>query len=119
LVISDATLEQLREFRAEPKFYEDMSVFYPGAADEATRIRCESQLNGLIDRLLSNLPKHPTKQYVLTEFRATLTPIEMEDSEERDQFLGYLERIMDIVGIESSDGLLNEWRYGFDPAKAP
>ncbi len=27
----------------------------------------------------------------------------------------YIETIMDILGIESSDGLLNQWRYGFDP----
>jgi hypothetical protein len=26
-----------------------------------------------------------------------------------------LENILDIVGIESSDGLLNRGRYGFDP----
>jgi hypothetical protein len=40
--------------------------------------------------------------------------VEGEDSEERDRILSYLEEIMEILGIESSHGLLNEWRYGFD-----
>jgi hypothetical protein len=26
-----------------------------------------------------------------------------------------MEALMDILGIESSDGLLNGWVYGFDP----
>jgi hypothetical protein len=34
------------------------------------------------------------------------------DTEDREQLLRYLEDIMDIVGIASSDGLLNKWMYG-------
>ena len=37
--------------------------------------------------------------------------------EECDRLLHYMEEIMDITSITSSDGLLNEWRYGFDPTK--
>jgi len=36
------------------------------------------------------------------------------DSEEKDRALSYMEEIMDIYGIESSDGRLNKLRYGFD-----
>ena len=38
------------------------------------------------------------------------------DSEEMDRGLAYMEEIMDIYGIKSSGGRLNEWRYGFDPS---
>jgi hypothetical protein len=65
------------------------------------------------------LPARATKQYVLEEFRTTLTAFPQEDSRDCDRLLHYMEQIMDIIGIESSDGLLNEWRYGFDPSKAP
>ncbi len=38
---------------------------------------------------------------------------------EQDRVLLYFEQIMDIAGIQSSDGMLNDWRYGFDPTKVP
>jgi hypothetical protein len=115
LAITGSTLVELRAFRAEPKFQEDAAVVYPGAPDEIIRVRCESTLNGLVDRLIAGLPQNPTKAYVLGEFRATLEHFAAEDSEERDRVALYLERVMDIVGIQTSDGLLNQWRYGFDP----
>ena len=37
------------------------------------------------------------------------------DSEDQDQFCASIEALMDIVGLESSGGLLNKWRYGFIP----
>ena len=33
-----------------------------------------------------------------------------------DRGLSYMEEIMDIYKIESSEGRLNEWRYGFEPS---
>lgn len=116
LAITEATFSQLRGFRAEPKFHEDLPAFYPGAPNENIRERCELKLNGLLDRLIEGLPKNPTRNYVLKEFRSTLNLFEVEDSEERDRIALYLERIMVIVGVESSDGLLNKWRYGVDPS---
>ena len=117
LSINEATLQRLRHLRAEPKFHEDVPTLYPGAPNDEVRSRCERQLNALIDRLTAGLPTHAVKQYVLGEFRTTLTAFESEDSEECDRLLHYMEEIMDITGIASSDGLLNEWRYGFDPTK--
>jgi hypothetical protein len=118
LSITDATLADLRELRLQPKFHEDWAVFYPGAPDEVIRARCESRVNELLDRLIAGVSKNPSKDYVLEQFRATLPLFDSEDSEERDRVALYLEGIMDIVGIESSDGLLNQWRYGFDPRGA-
>lgn len=119
LSISEATMQRLRHLRAEPKFHSDMPTLYPGALNEEIRARCEHQLNALIDRLTDGLPARATKQYVLEEFRTTLAAFQSEDSEERDRLLHYMEQIMDITGIVSSDGLLNEWRYGFDPTNSP
>lgn len=36
------------------------------------------------------------------------------DSEEQDQICSYCEKIMDILEIKSSNGLLKKWRYGFN-----
>jgi hypothetical protein len=37
------------------------------------------------------------------------------ESEEREEVCHYCERVMSLLGIERSDGLLNRWLYGFDP----
>lgn len=40
---------------------------------------------------------------------------EKYDSEEEEEICESIIELMDIVGLESSDGHLNIWRYGFDP----
>ncbi len=104
---------ELLALRAETKFV--AGIFYPGAPTEALRVDAEGQINQLIDRLLSNLASDSRKSFVMSEFRAAMERFEQTDTEERERFCGYLEQIMDATGIESSDGLLNSWLYGFDP----
>jgi hypothetical protein len=54
---------------------------------------------------------------VLDEFSAALKNFDRAaDTEDRERVCMNMEKIMDIVGLESSDGLLNNWLYGFDPS---
>ena len=39
------------------------------------------------------------------------------DTENRERVCGYFEELMDIVELESSDGQLNNFMYGFDPTE--
>lgn len=98
---------------AKKKFVEE--GFYPGATNEADRAHYEAKVNELASRLAKLSPSEQTKSAVLNLFKPTMAEFDAADSEERDRFLEYLEELMDIFGIESSDGLLNKWRYGFDP----
>jgi hypothetical protein len=116
LNVTPKVFSDLREFRLEPKF-EDAGIYH--APSETVRIAAAARLNELLDRLAAAIAAHPTKAFVLSEFRRTLAEFDRSDSEERDRVLVYMVRIMDIVGIESSDGLLNNWRYGFDPTAKP
>lgn len=106
----------LKALRAADKFGPEPSMFYSGAPSESIRAECEARLNEMIERLLGELEADPRKAVALEEFGRTLPDFETYDSEERDRVCSYLEQIMDILNIDSSDGLLNSWRYGFDPA---
>ncbi len=110
---TEQRLLALAQFIAKKKFVEE--GFYPGATNEADRVHYEARVNELANRLAKLPPSEQTKSAVLNLFRPTMAEFDAADSEERDRFLGYLEELMDIFGIESSDGLLNKWRYGFDP----
>lgn len=115
LTISPEVLQRVSTLRSEPKFYE--KDFYPGAPTEKVRLRAERAVNAMLDRLSVGLEKWPRKSYVLSEFLEMLKGFEHEDTEEREEACTYCELVMEILSIESSDGTLNTWLYGFDPEK--
>ena len=113
LNVTPEVVQNLLTLRSEPKFGEE--DFYPGAPSEEVRQKAETAVNAMLGRLATGLAKMPRKSYVLSEFQEMLRAFEDEDSEEREQACAYCERVMDILKIESSDGLLNTWLYGLDP----
>ena len=113
LSITDRTISELKSFREESKFAE--TFFYPGATSEELRHQLENEVNSLIDMFIRELKDNPSKSYVLTKLRDQLKNCEDFDTENQEMVCEYLDRLLDILGIESSDGLLNEWLYGFDP----
>jgi hypothetical protein len=49
---------------------------------------------------------------VLKQFQESLEIVQEEDTEAREHFGMELERVMDILGIESSDGVLTHYLGG-------
>jgi hypothetical protein len=119
LIITPEVLRQLSVLRSSSKFQKEWEHFYPGATNEDTRLAAEQAINAMLDRLPTGLRESPSKSYVLSEFLEMLEAFEPADSEEREQACNYCERVMKVLGIESSDGLLNTWLYGFDPEQKP
>jgi hypothetical protein len=102
LIINPEIMERLSAFRLrEPKL-----PMLPGVDVSEERARLSKIVNDLVDRLIQGVEIHPTKLWVLTEFQRSLELVEQEDTEGREHFGMELEQIMDILGIESSDGLL-------------
>ncbi|MGJ8679707.1 DUF4844 domain-containing protein [Paraglaciecola sp.] len=108
--------EALQGLKSQKKFIEDMALLYPGTPDELTRIAAENIINSALVKLIES----PSDKFSEKEFWSILKVAAKQlakmDSEEMDRGLSYMEEIMDIYKIESSDGRLNEWRYGFDPS---
>ncbi len=113
LSVSADTIARLTALRAERKFELDKTTFYFGAPNEPTRASAQAAVDRVIATLIAELPASPRRSVVLRTFKASLSEFNIVESEERDQFLVYLERIMTIVGVESSGELFNVWRYGF------
>lgn len=117
LVLTEAAFGELGRFLKEPKFLE--VDFYPGAPEDV-RDEVELHLNNLIVRLINGLGSTPTKEFVLAEIRGTLEAFDKQESEEQDQLVVYLSRLLDILGVTSTDGLIGTWRYGcFEAANDP
>jgi Domain of unknown function (DUF4844) len=115
LLLTPGVLERLSALWSEMKFRQEN--LYPGAPTKDIRQNAERALNAMLDRLRVCLQLSPRKSYVLSEFLEMLKAFDHADTEEREQACAYCERVMNVLGVESSDGLLNIWLYGFDPER--
>jgi hypothetical protein len=107
LFIVPRVLDQLRAFRDGPKLAD-----LPGVNPSPERERLAVVLDDLANRLLAGIERHPTKFWVLKQFQASLEMVQSEDTEAREHFGTELERLMDILGIASSDGVLTHYLGG-------
>ena len=112
LQVDSHAVDALRQLRAEDKFTD-----LPGTNTADEKLRCTAKVNEMLDRLISGIQQHPRKSWVLEQFVPTLESACQEDTEARERFEPYLERVMDVLGIESSDGMLNHYlAFGGDDA---
>lgn len=107
LFIVPRVLNGLRAFRAAPRL-----AHLPGVDTTEERARLGVLLNALVDRLLDGVAAHPTKFWVMKQFQKTLVAVADEDTEAREHVGLALEELMDILGIESADGLLSFYLGG-------
>lgn len=113
LTVTPEVLQRLRSLQSERKFGPNSVTFYPGAVNEAERLRAQEAVDSTIQVLIKELPEHPQRSTVLRSMKATLAKFDTLESEERDQVLAYLTKVMEICGVHSSAELFNVWRYGF------
>ena len=102
LSISPETVHQLEAFRVSEKFTD-----LPGTDTAVEQARLSEVFNELLNRLIAGVLSNPSKLWVMRQFQQSLDAVGMEDTEARDHFGIHLERVMDILHIESSDGLLS------------
>jgi len=105
--IDESTVTKLHILKMVEKFG---SLPGENTADETQRL--STVLNDLLGRLIDGVQANPSKLWVLTEFQRSLRLVESEDTEGREHFGTELESIMDVLGIESSDGLLAAYLGG-------
>jgi hypothetical protein len=113
LSITPDVVERLRKLQSERKFGPDAVTFYPGAMNESQRLAAQAVVDSTIQALIAELPTSPRRSTVLRVMKLRLANFDTSESEERDQVLAYLSKVMQICGVQSSAELFNIWRYGF------
>jgi hypothetical protein len=120
---SENAMDKFEEFKKKEKFIEeDMQPFYPGIADPSMRPILTEKINQVADdfkEVAQN--ENPTEKKYQEKIGIGLkrfSDVYLDlDTEDRERVCSYFEELMDIVGLESSDGQLNEFMYGFDPTE--
>lgn len=102
LSLSAESVQQLIALKAAEHFQ-----LLPGTNTADEKARLSKVLEELLDRLISGVLANPNKLWVMRQFQPSLNEVQMEDTEAREHFGGHLEEIMDVLQIESSDGLLS------------
>tara|TARA_R110000796_G_C14365157_1_gene413301 strand:+ start:129 stop:575 length:447 start_codon:yes stop_codon:yes gene_type:complete len=110
--------EKFTEFIAKKKFVEEN--FYPGIEDEKMRPIFTEKINEIATdfKTVAESKKPTDKKYQekigigLSRFAKIYLEL---DTEDRERVCTYIEELMDIVELESSNGQLNKFMYGFDP----
>ena len=97
---TSAAVAQLVQYRSQPKL-----LRLPGEVP-GERERLSAIVDHLTDELVKGVEANPSKLWVLRHFQRALEAVSGEDSEGKEH-VGYeLQRIMKILGIAKSDGLL-------------
>jgi hypothetical protein len=107
LTVDATVVQELVALRGKAKLLK-----LPGVDPTVERERLSRVLNDLVDTLIRGIEANPSKRWVMAQFQRYLALAEQEDTEGREHFGMEVEEIMDVLGIESSDGLLSFYLGG-------
>ena len=115
-------MDKFEEFKEKVKYVEDSKLFYPGIMDESMRPILTNKINLVADDFKAvSLSENPTDEKyhkaIKTGLKRFADIYVKLDTEDRERTCSYFEELMDIVDLESSDGQLNNFMYGFDPTE--
>lgn len=115
-------MNKFTEFHNKEKFLEDNKSFYPGIGNPKLLPILTLKINEACEDFKNISQKqNPTEKDYQEKIKIGLerfSDLYLElDTEDRERICTYFEELMDIVGLESSGGHLNDFMYGFDLTK--
>lgn len=66
-------------------------------------------INTVIETMGRHQERFQTKNAVLAQFRLTLKACRKASAADKDKICGWLEKVLEIQGLETSDGMLENW----------
>lgn len=108
-------MDKFQKFQEKEKFIEELDIFYPGIGDVTLLPILSEKINQAADDFKEVAESsNPTDRKYQEKIEIGLERFSdiYLDTEDRERVCGYFEELMDIVGLESSDGLLKNFLYG-------
>ncbi|WP_165967444.1 DUF4844 domain-containing protein [Luteimonas aestuarii] len=89
-----------------------------GTTEPALKARLNSQIDAAAEALASKAVHGASDAELLEEMGTRIAAIDRDslDTENAEKVASAFEAMLEPLGLYSSDGLLNTWMYGFDPA---
>ena len=96
--LTPKTQAAIKSLKLQTKFLE--AEYYPGAADEETRLRCEKRVNAFLDTCESLLARSTTDRVLYRTAEELQEQFNEENAEETEQVGNYIGDFMKIVGLD-------------------
>ncbi len=113
-------IQQLEKFKAQDHFAGDGQL-YTGVQEPALAISLNRKVADTAQAFIAlyQQKNEPTKAELLQVLANGISQIDPDklDTEDREQVATTFESFLDIVGLESSEGILNKWVYGEEISK--
>ena len=112
-----AASECLSRLIGEDHFADDPATIYTGVHDPNERLAMNTRFDRALEALRDAAQNGATPSTCLDLIELHLAGFKRAelDTEDAERVAGRFEMAMDCLGIESSEGMLNRWLYGFDP----
>ncbi len=113
-------IQQLEKFKTQDHFAGDGQL-YTGVQEPALAISLNRKVADTAQAFIAlyQQKNEPTKAELLHVLAHGISQIDPDklDTEDREQVATTFESFLDIVGLESSEGILNKWVYGEEISK--
>jgi hypothetical protein len=115
---NSSSAQDLREMIGQDHLAPQLEHGYTGVADPELKARLNSQVDAAAEALAAAAALNADSGQLLDVMKNHILGIDRDslDTEDAEQVASAFERMLDALGIESSQGLLNTWMYGFDPS---
>jgi hypothetical protein len=113
---NEEIIKNLKAFLLVKKFKKDESIHYNGLSNKKDLPKVNELLNISINEFISKIKIGATEtdlQLIIETGLNRFNDLNL-DTEDRERLCMYFEEIMDIINLESSNGIINNWMYGFD-----
>jgi hypothetical protein len=114
-------IELLNNFIKQSKFDGDPDTIFNGLADPELKPQFNVLINQVAADFIITVNNNPTEIKFYNNIAEGIARFDAEigymDTEDHEMVCTYFEDIMDCVNLESSNGLLNIWLYGFNPVE--
>ena len=115
--VKDNAIEELSHLSGKDNFAEEKGGMYTGVQDPIQRAMLNTLFNSVIKKFIRAINDGATKKQYVFLLKTSIHSFNRSllDTEDAEHVASNFEKIMDCIGIESSDGVLNNWMYGFEP----
>lgn len=112
--MNDISVKCLDKLKNSDLFGSD-GFLYTGVQDTKLKSSLSLQFNEVILKFIDMVSSNASEEQLLELLKSSLSSFDREslETEDAENLTGNFEKIMDCIGLESSDGALNEWMYGF------
>jgi hypothetical protein len=112
-------VQQLQALSRRDNFSGDPKTLYSGVADPVLRAKLNLQFRSAVDAFSIAVQRGSSQEQYQKVLVAEIQKFDRDslDTEDAEQVAACFEKAMDAMGLDSSDGALNNWMYGFDPGQ--